>query len=141
MAKLYRICAVGETLHDQWRLRHAVDACIDASATDYVTKFEICRGHYSCGLVTPCATGRRTSYVCIVRPLFRTYGNWDARDLSEWYHANDRHTGVALNDWQQRNTGTGFSVDFQIGVLQLAKRANSGAQRGIMMDVGLRRIS
>jgi hypothetical protein len=98
IAKLYRICAVGDVLHSNWRLRHAVDACIDASATDYLSKHDSYQygAHYSFGLV--CAG---TAYVCIVRPRISDPDESSPQQLAKWYRARRFVAGVALNHWPQ----------------------------------------
>jgi hypothetical protein len=95
IAKLYRICTFGDALHDQWRLSHAVDACIDASATDYMSKTDGFHygTHYSFGLV--CAG---TAYVCIVRPL-EFYRSGSCKSTLS------ARMDVALNHWQPLDMG------------------------------------
>jgi hypothetical protein len=125
VVKLYRICAAGEALHDKWRLRHAVDACIDASATDYMRiKDPSYVAHYSFGLVC-----NETAYVCVVRPHMTDCGHVPSRILAEWHCTSSARTGVALNDWQRHTTGLydgGFGASLQARDFGRAARCRTG---------------
>ncbi len=100
VVKVYRIGEMGKSLQTSARIKHAADACRDASASSYYVHCAQIRWVRASGLVHA-----GIAYVCIVRRrLFCRV--WPEFFLVRWYRQRAIRFDMAHNDWDCCKLGT-----------------------------------